>query len=395
MIVNISEQLPDDPNNLPPARRRRARRLLAPLDADERTQFLDELAHRVSPSFDFFFFSLIAGMVLGVGFLLDAPGLLLLGVLIAPLMAPAVGVALGTVTGSIGFFLRSLIGLLIASLLVWLAGFGCGVFASLITQSLGSLPASQVYLHARLSWANFLVLALGSAWLAVEMVRSNPRSIIPSIALAYVLFLPLAAAGFGFGAKLPHLWPDGLVVFCVYLAWSALLGAAMLAVLGYRPLTLFGYTLGGVITLLGVILIIGLGSAGAAFTGKLGLPTPLPTSTFTLTPTKPPTSTPVPPTPTRTATIQPSPTATLTQTPEPTPTLQFAVIAAVGNEGVLLRADPAGTVLGSYLNGVWVQVLPESTVVAGIAWQHVITPDKRQGWIQQSLLATPTAAPLD
>jgi hypothetical protein len=36
MTLPNSEQFPDDPDSLPPARRRRARRLLAPLNADER-----------------------------------------------------------------------------------------------------------------------------------------------------------------------------------------------------------------------------------------------------------------------------------------------------------------------------------------------------------------------
>jgi hypothetical protein len=388
-----SEQLPDDPENLPPARRRRARRLLAPLDADEQAAFLDELAYRVSPSFDFFFFALLAGIILGVGLLFDAPAFLLLGALISPLMAPAVGVALGTVTGSISFFVRSLIGLLIASVLVILAGFGCGVFASLINQSLLPLTTSQAALHAQLSWSNFLVLALGSAWLAAEMVKNDQRAVVPSIALAYELFLPLVVAGFGFGAKIPYLWPDGLVVFCIHLAWSALLGAAMLAVLGYRPLTIFGYTLSGVMTILGIILLIGIGGTWAAFGGKMALPTPIPSATPTLTPTIPPTSTPVPPTPTFTATVPPTLTPTLTETPTTTPTPRLAVIAATGSEGVVLRSEPGGAVLASYLNGTQVQLLPEVEVIAGITWIHVQTPDKRSGWILESLLVTPTSPP--
>ncbi len=58
-----SKRFPNDPDRLPPARRRRARRLLTPLDADERAAFLDEIAHRTYPSFDFFLFSLLAGAI--------------------------------------------------------------------------------------------------------------------------------------------------------------------------------------------------------------------------------------------------------------------------------------------------------------------------------------------
>ena len=61
MSLPKSEYIPDDPDLLPPARRRRARRLLAPLEVDERAIVLDQVRRRTSPSFDFFLFSVICG----------------------------------------------------------------------------------------------------------------------------------------------------------------------------------------------------------------------------------------------------------------------------------------------------------------------------------------------
>ena len=69
MSLPKSENFPDDPDLLPPARRRGARRLLAPLDADERAATIDHMAHRTSPSFDFFLFSLVAGVFFGIALL--------------------------------------------------------------------------------------------------------------------------------------------------------------------------------------------------------------------------------------------------------------------------------------------------------------------------------------
>src|SRR4030042_3339161 len=114
--------IPDDPDQLPPARRRRIYRLLVPLDADQRAAFLGELAHRTSPTFDFFLFSLLSAVVLSLGLLLDTPALLLLGILVAPVMSPVIGLAFGTVTGSLRFFFRSFVGLLIGGALVFTAG---------------------------------------------------------------------------------------------------------------------------------------------------------------------------------------------------------------------------------------------------------------------------------
>jgi uncharacterized membrane protein len=392
---------PDDPEALPPARRRRARRLLAPLEADERAAFLASIAHRASPSFDFFLFSLLAGAVFGVGLFFDASALLVLGALLAPLMAPAVGLALGTVIGSVRFFFRSLVGLAFGCLLVFatglLAGYVARLWMSFPPGGLADLlrfDYSQALLHARLSWFDFLLLAFGACLTAAAMVRSERSAILPSVALAYELFLPLSAAGFGLGSGVPFLWPDGLVVFAVHLAWAALLGAVTLAVLGFRPLTLFGYTLGGVMALLGVILLIGISGVGAAFGAQFALPTPIPTATPTRTPTLTPTRTPVPPTATPTQTLTPTLTSTPTRTATATPTPVLAVVQ-VGEAGAgHIREQPGFTApsVALLLNGTVVQVLPDEPVQEGSnIWVRVRTDNGEEGWILQTLLA---AAPL-
>lgn len=393
MTLPKVELFPEDPDQLPPARRRRARRLLAPLDADERAAFLDDLAHRASPSFDFFLFSLVGGLVFGLGLVLDAPAILVLGALLCPLMAPAIGVSLGIVIGSPSYFLRSLAGLVIGSLLVLIAGIVAGFLAGFIQHLWGPLALIQTYIHAQFSWSNFLLLALGSGFTVATIVHSDRTPAIPSIALAYTLYLPLTIAGMGLSSGFPHLWPDGLVVFAVYLAWSALIGAGVFALLGYRPLTLLGYTLSGVVALIGVILVIGIGGAGAAFGGRMGLPTLVPSATLTITPTRTETPTPIPPTLTPTITLTPSLSPTVTKTPPPTPTPVYVLISAADSTGAVLRSEPGGAVLESYVNGTLLQLLPETETVEGVVWVQVVAPDKKKGWMMQPLVATVTPAP--
>lgn len=395
MTLPKAEEFPNDPDRLPPARRRRARRLLAPLNADERAEYLDNLTHRTSPTFDFFLFSLAAGAVFGIGLLLDTSAVLVLGALVAPLMAPATGVSLGTVVGSLRFFFRSLSGLLLGGLLAFLAGAAAGAVAGFIPLAWQN-DLTQAYLHAQLSWPDFLVLVLGAGLTAAAMLNPKRNPALPSVALSYELYLPLVIAGFGLVSGEPHLWPDGLVIFAVHLAWSALIGAITLAVLGFRPLTLFGYTLGGVVTMLGVILLIFFSGAGAALGGQIALPTPTtpsPTATLTITPTLTLTATPIPPTATFTPTLTVTPTSTSTETITPSPTPMYALVAAADNLGAFLRAEPGGTILQSYFNGTLMRVLPETTELDGVIWVHIAAPDGLEGWMVQTLLATATPAP--
>ena len=389
MNLPKTETFPDDPQNLPPARRRRALRLLAPLNADERAAALDDLAHRASPTFDFFIFSLASGAVISLGLWLDSPVVLVLGAVIAPFMAPVVGLALGTVAGSMRHFARSLAGLAVGSALV----FAMGALAGAVALTRPPASTVQAHFYAQLSLPGFIVLACGALLTCAAMVRRPYNPGAPSVALAYSLYIPLTIAGFGLASGIPHLWPDGLVVFAMHLAWGVLIGALTLALSGFRPLTLFGYSLGAAVTLVGLVLLVGLGGAGAAFSGQIALPTLTPTHTQTPTTTPTETLTPVPPTATATLTPSLTPTVTPSQTPTPSPTPVYALVSGENNSGAVLRAEPGGKVLRSYFNGTLMQVLPETADRNGIVRVHVIAPDGLEGWMVQALLRTATPAP--
>jgi hypothetical protein len=302
------------------------------------------------------------------------------------------------VVGSGQLFLRSLAGLIIGCVLAFLAGWLGGGFLYRGDETV----LTQAVTHAQVTWLNFLVLAISAILTTAAIVRAENdqnRLILafPSVALAYELYLPLVTAGFGLGGRIPYLWPDGLVVFALHLSWSILLGAITLVIMGFRPLTLFGYTLGGAVALIGVILALGLSSVSAVMGARLGLPTPTPTltSTPTLTPTL--TSTPVPPTatltPTLTLTMTPTPTLTLT----PTPTPILAIVRADLPEGVRFRAEPGGETIGFLANGTPLILLAETVEKDGIAWEKVKTLEGTEGWIVQELVlqvtATPSATP--
>jgi hypothetical protein len=387
------EIIPDEPNQLPPARRRRRRRLLAPLDIDDRTAFLDELAHRVSPSFDFYLFSLACGVIVSLGLVFDIPPFLLVGTLLAPLMAPVIGLSLGMITGSISYFLRSLLGLCVGCALIFTSGLLAGLAAKLLAPLVGELYHIQANYHTQLSWLNFLVLTIASIWTTLAIMKDVHRATLPNVALAYELYVPLAAAGLGMTSSYNHLWPDGLIVFALHLCWAVVISAVVFGVHGFRPLTLFGYTLSGAVALFGIILVIGMLSAGLAIGGGIALPTPVPSPTKTPTLTPTPSPTPVPPTATLTPTYTSSPSATLTLTPFPSSTPHYAMVSVVGSTGAYLRSTPGGEIIKSYLNGTIVEILPEIEMVSGMIWVRIKAPDGTQGWVLQSLLIIPMPTP--
>lgn len=390
------------------ARRRRARRSITAMSHDERAAFVEELALRAYPSFIFFLLALISGAVVAAGYLLDSPAILLLGLVLSPLMTPWTGVTLSIATGSARYFLQTVAALGIGGLF-YLA---TGALAGLAARIWLPLPFNQAYYHSHLWWPDLLVLAVGAVLLNVSFVRSEERPALPSLIVAYGLYLPLAAAGLGLGSGVSGLWPDGLLVAAVYFGWATLWGAVALFALRFRPLSFLGFTFGSSMLLLVVVLLLALSGLTPMLAAHLGLPVPatsspspsvaatdLPVSptvalSLPLTPEMTPTPTLVAaatPTPTL-VTLPPTATATATPTPEPTPI--FARVGVKGYQGTIVRDSPNGHVIITLMNGYLVTVYPEQEIVDGVVWVHInaTLSDGRliDGWVMQTALVTAT-----
>ncbi len=406
MSIPKSDQFPDDPQDMPPARRRRAQRGLLPDDLVEIADDIENLAHKTIPSFDFFLFSLLAAAILTVSILADSPVLLVLGAVTAPIMSPLIGISLGTATGSLKFFSQRLAGSLVASGFVFLVGI-LGGYASLVLNT----PQVQFLIYnARVSWTHLVLLLAGTIFAVLGLKKDGQMPPLPSVAIAYELYGPLAIAGFGFGSGQPHLWPDGLVLFGIHLAVMAIGGTVVFMLLGIKPLKFLGYTLGSLVAIISIVAVIGLSSAGAIVGGKIAMPTEEPTATLTATPLPPsstPTETPIPPTLTLTPTVPtatntPPPTPTSTITPIPTP---FYAEIAVSEEfaGAYIRSEPKfdpENIITSLVNGTVVEIIdpsPSFDEESNYYWLHIRFTNedgqKQDGWIIESLLLISTPRP--
>jgi uncharacterized membrane protein len=398
MTVPTSEPLPPgDDRRQHPSRRRRRKRVVIPDGNEERTSFLQTLVHQTSPSFDFFLFSIFSGFVLGIAILFNEPPLYILAALACPFMAPVVGLSLASVLGSFRFFVRTLSGLFFGSLIIFLVG----LFTGFLSQIWHIETVSSAFSYVVFNWYDFAVLAAGAVFSVVQLVR-NPtqKPLVPSVALAYELYLPIGIAGFGLTSYTPGLWPDGLIVFIVYLAAAALIGTITFFIFGLRPRNAFGITLGTTLLLIGIAALTGFGGFETALTTQLALPTysPTPTSTFTATFTPTLTSTLTPTqtlTPTPTNTLIPTKTPTLTVSPQPTPF--WAQVYASGDSGALIREEPGfdKLVKTSVLNGMLVEILPghDEVTLGGGVWVYVRTTQGIEGWIMRALLITSTPTP--
>jgi uncharacterized membrane protein len=396
MSLPTSETIPDEANNLPPARRRRDRRKLSLLGTDEHAEILDELGNETSPSFDFFLFSLVCGAILGLGILTDSPAFFFLAVLLAPFMAPMFGLSLAIIVGTGRYFLRTLASTLLGGLLVFTGSGLIGLIPRVWHNSPFNLFTQAPY-HARLNWPDFFVLTLGIVLTTITMVRAEQKPLIYSAIVTYGLYIPLGTAGFGLSSGVAHLWPDGLAIFTIYLTWAIILGALILRIMGFRLMTRFGYFMGGVILFIGLIIFIGLVNFYSLVVKQVEIarvaPTSTSTPTSTITITLTPTETPAPPTQTNTPTHSLIPTLTITPTLAPSATLVWALVDS--SRGAVIRAEPKSSakIVAYVLDGSLLKAFPDTAKESGVVWVHVVTNKGVEGWIVQILLKTATPAP--
>jgi uncharacterized membrane protein len=390
MTMQSSEPL-NNPDYQSPARRRRARRMLTQLRADEREVFLEDLAHIVTPGVEFYLFALLAGLLIGLGFRFNQFTLLVVGALVTPRLGPLLGMALAAVSGSLRFFLRMLASLLVAFAILAAA-------AGLATWLGGSHSESLLlaYGYTSLNLVDFIVVLAAAGLMAYRLAREERRAALPSAALAYELALPISAVAIGIFFGQPDLWQGALMRFGLNLTWAVVVAVAVFAILGFRPLTGSSHSLTVAIVLMAVVVLISTVGLGASVIASLPTPTPSPTATPTASKTPTASHTPTI-TPTASATPTDTPTATSTKTPTSTP--PAAIVIRTGGIGAIVRQtpEPAGVHVGYLIEGDQILVIGGPVDVGEEVWWLVRFTSGEgellQGWLLGELLATVTPTP--
>lgn len=389
-----------------PRRRRRSSRLIQRPEASELGEKLESIANRSAPTIDFFIFAFLSGSILAVGYILNAPAILLLGIIVAPLMAPWVGAMLAASTGETRFLGQTLGALLTVVTMVFLIG-ALGGFTSRLFQPMDS---TQALLHARLWWHDLLLLIIGTTMLVVSFIQSEDKPVLASLMVAYQFFLPVSAAGFGLGSGVDGLWPQAGLVFLIHLAISLIISLMVFFYMGFRPVETSGYIVTTAVVVASLAFVGGFFGLGTLLSARgeaaeaTPAPSPTPTQTFLPSPSLPPTQlatiTPLPPTEPPTVTPQATETFAPGFNPTPIPTPIYGrVQASTNGDGAVIRAEPGGTAITTVQNGYLVEFLPVDPVVLnGDTWVNVLirTPSRDiEGWVLLRLIvtATPSGSP--
>lgn len=408
---DYSPELDGNRNRVPAIRKRQRKHALSPINSEKKVEFIQRLAASLTPSFDYFLFSLISAVLIAVALHFDTnPVLYILAVISIPFLAPHIAIGITPAVGLLTYFTRTFGAALLGSAMV----FAVTYLAGFLEQNFTGTELTFAPLFTQMTPLNFLILSLGILWVMISLVKMPAeKPLAAGMLIGLALYLPIGISGFGLGYERMDLFTSGMIAYWVNFGWISFLGMLVLLFYGVIAHSRFGILL-AVIQLfifLSIVLGAGLISLGD-FSTTLTVTatpedTPAPVVLTEVTPSAMPISTTAAPTagmtstrlPTQTATRAahtPTPTNTLipSQTPTvtftPKPTQFFAAILVKGSNGAVIREGPSydSPIVKSLLNGVLVEILPGAENRTADDWVKVRTNEMVEGWILLSLLDT-------
>lgn len=399
MSLPSSERLPNDINDLPPARQRHIRRQPRAASFAEQQLLLDSLVKRTAPTPAFFLRAIIGALASGAALYLKDPTILILAVVILPFHTPLYGLALFPTTLKIKHLIKSLVSLLILVILVFTAGALAGLF-----QTNPSPDRLNIYRFSALYWLDLAILGVSTLLSALILLRQGQLPGGMGALLSYTLIIPIAVVGYGFTSGISQLWTGALFVSFAHFGLALVLAMLALLILGFPPKNALGWLLATV----ALMLTLAVMSASLNFSRNhqpiTQLSSPAPTrlliSTDTPSPTTQPTPTLTATTPPATLTTTWTPNASPSHTPSitPTPTEEpTAFWGLVETEiGAVIRENPSfdSAVVGYANNADLIEILAFETPPDGSGWFLVRTASGQTGWMLGSLINTQTPAPI-
>lgn len=399
MSLPNSEPLPDDINDLPPARQRHIRRLPRSATPAERQILLGSLVELTSPTLNFFIFTLIGALAVGAALYFNDPALLIISIIALPFLRPIFGLGLLPTNLKMGSGLKSVISLLISITLAVISGGLAGWM-----QKEGSLDHLGLYRFAMPYWLDLTILIAGTGLGALTLLRQGQLPRLIGALLSYEILVPLAAGGFGFVLGDIRLFPGALLTGLLHLGTAITVAIITFLLLGFLPKKAPGWLmtlvpLALILTVLLLVMNLGTYEIPAAMHASptptvivipSRSPSPKVSASFTATSiSQMPTATPSP-------SQSPTPTLTLTQSPKPTqtptlePTTYWGIVGSLTGAVIRELPDFEAEVITYANDGDIIEILDESLGEDGTRWFKVRTNSGVMGWLLSSLVNTPT-----
>lgn len=409
MSLPSSEPLPDDINELTPARQRHLRRMPRSASPAEHDILMESLLSLTAPRLDFFLLLVLSALATSAALYFNESILLILAIIILPFLSPIFDLALLPSSLKPGNAAKSAIVLLISVIICFAAGALIGWLAPEANYS------NLAVIHfARPYWLDAVLVAGSAVFCSIIILRQDRLPRLAGALLSYEILIPLTMAGYGLVVGHPQFWPGALLTAFLYIGLALVISIFTFIILGILPDSLTGW----LITLLPLALSLALLTASLFL-----IPASMPLlADPTMTATQAPSQTPSPKAfeATATATKYPStatlaftptatepgatptmgtttstpdtPTPSVTATPTLAPTETVGIVYA--ENGAVVREGPdfSNPVVAYVYHGEKITILGEATSGYTL-WYEIEKSTGEIGWLLGSLVRIPTPSP--
>jgi len=170
--------------------------------------------------FDFYLFAILGILMAALGLVLDAPEVIIGGMLIAPVLYPLLSLSLSIVLSDFSLMYRSIRTLLITFAVSIVISFSLAVFLNVVLAdfSLGV----QVAARAKPSLMFFLVAFISGLAATYSLVHASLNEMLPGVAISVSLVPPLAVVGIALGSGSPEIAAKSFMLFLLNVVGIAL-----------------------------------------------------------------------------------------------------------------------------------------------------------------------------
>lgn len=197
---------------------------------------INEMAESSTPGFDFFLMIILSCAIATFGLVTDSSAVIIGAMLIAPLMQPILALSMSSLTGRHVLFRRSLISILVGSLLAVLLSALITFFAYCLPYGIPeSLPA-EVLARIRPSPLDLGIALAGGAAAAYALAHPRLTATLPGVAISTALMPPLCTAGIGLAFFNRSIVFGATLLFLTNLSAISFAGIITFALLGFRPI---------------------------------------------------------------------------------------------------------------------------------------------------------------
>ncbi|MGV8026116.1 MAG: DUF389 domain-containing protein [Anaerolineaceae bacterium] len=206
------------------------------LTDERKAVVIHNMEENSTPGFDFFLLIILSCTIATLGLVTNSSAVIIGAMLISPLLSPILGFSMSSLTGKQMLYRRSVISILVGSLLAIILS---TIIAYLIYRIPYGIPESipgEILARIKPSPIDLTIALAGGAAAAYALAHPRLNATLPGVAISTALMPPLCTIGIGLAFSNRSIFLGSGLLFLTNLSAISFAGIVTFALMGFRPI---------------------------------------------------------------------------------------------------------------------------------------------------------------